>query len=94
MQRSAILSLLIPLIFGIPFLLLLDLSPFHRYGMFARIPASKPAPQVRIMLASQDSLLELKTGSPCLDRGILAALRRERLLQKGVARVAGPHCIE
>jgi hypothetical protein len=74
MQRSAILSLLIPLIFGIPFLLLLDLFPFHRYGMFARIPASKPAPEVRIMLASQDSLLELKTGSPCLDRGMLAQM--------------------
>jgi|GEM_PF-3457558 hypothetical protein len=77
MQRSALLSLVIPLVFGIPFLLLLDLFPFHRYGMFARIPAAMPAPEVRIILVSRDTSLELKTGSPCLDRGIVSKLAAE-----------------
>jgi hypothetical protein len=72
MQRSILLSLLIPLIFGIPFLLLTDLFPFHRYGMFARLPAADPSPECRILLANADTLLELKTGSPSLDRGLVS----------------------
>jgi hypothetical protein len=74
LQRSTLFSLLIPLVFGIPFLLLTDLFPFHRYGMFARIPNSKTGPEVRILLANRDTTLALETGSPCLDRGILARL--------------------
>lgn len=71
MQRSTIISLLIPLIFGIPFLLLTDLFPFHRFGMFARIPAKNPAAEVRILLCGSDTAMLLETGSPCLDRGLL-----------------------
>ena len=71
MQRSSFLSLLIPLIFGIPFLLLTDLFPFHRFGMFARFPVKKPAPEIKILLYGSDTVMLLKTGSPCLDRGLL-----------------------
>jgi hypothetical protein len=85
MQRNAFFSLLVPLIFGIPFLLLLDLFPFHRYGMFARIPAGKPAPEVRIMVASRDTLLELKTGSPYLDRGVMAKMATQAYGSKSKA---------
>lgn len=77
MQRKAFISLIVPIVFGIPFLLFTDFFPFHRYGMFSRIPKEKPAPNVRILLASADTLLELKTGSACLDRGLPSEMARK-----------------
>lgn len=71
MQRSALIPILISLFFGIPFLLLTDFFPFHRYGMFARIPSKVPETEIRIMLISRDTTTELQTGSPCLDNGLL-----------------------
>jgi len=74
------LSLLIPLFFGIPFVLLSDLFPFHRYGMFARIPKEAPKAEIQILLAGKDTIIELKTGSPCLDRGLLKKMARNALI--------------
>lgn len=74
------LSLLIPLFFGIPFVLLSDLFPFHRFGMFARIPKEAPKPEIHILLAGNDTIIELKTGSPCLDRGLLKKMARNALI--------------
>jgi len=74
LQRSTLFSLLIPLVFGIPFLLLTDLFPFHRYGMFARLPSKIQPEEVRIRIKEGSDWKEFQTGSPCLDRGILARL--------------------
>jgi hypothetical protein len=74
------LSLLIPLFFGIPFVLLSDLFPFHRYGMFARVPKEAPKAEIQILLAGKDTIIELKTGSPCLDRGLLKKMARNALI--------------
>ncbi len=74
MQPRKLLPLFLPLVFGIPFLLLCDLFPFHRFGMFARLPSKAPEAETRILLADRDSLHVLQTGSPCLDRGLISTM--------------------
>ena len=62
------------IIFGLPFLMLTDLFPFHRYGMFARMPAKNPESEVRILTANEGKWKQLQTHSPNLDKGALPGL--------------------
>lgn len=74
MQKRNLFPLLIPLVFGIPFLLISDLFPFHRFGMFARHSSAPVTEETRILLAVGDTLMKLESGSPCLDRGLFPQL--------------------
>lgn len=71
MFRQRLIPLFLVLVFGIPFLMLTDLFPLHRYGMFARIPASAPESPVNILVYKDGNWTELSSGSPYLDAGIL-----------------------
>jgi hypothetical protein len=71
MIRQVFIPFFLILVFGIPFLLITDLFPLHRYGMFARIPVSAPESPVKILEYKDGNWTELSSGSPYLDAGIL-----------------------
>jgi len=71
MIRQVFIPFFLVLVFGIPFLLITDLFPLHRYGMFARIPVSAPESPVKILVHKDGNWAELSSGSPYLDAGIL-----------------------
>ena len=71
MFRQRLIPLFLVFVFGIPFLMLTDLFPLHRYGMFARIPVSAPESPVKILVYQNGNWTELSSGSPYLDAGIL-----------------------
>jgi hypothetical protein len=72
MNRIPFLFSLLPvLVFGLPFLFMTDLFPFHRFGMFARIPDKNKPDAIVIRVKEGENWKELKSGSPNLDRGLL-----------------------
>ena len=74
MKQISILALL--MVFGIPFVMMTDLFPFHRYGMFARIPESKNEVfQYAIEVKENGKPWEkLKTGNEYIDKNYLPLL--------------------
>ena len=72
------------IIFGLPFLLLTDLFPFHRFGMFARMPHRKPEREVKILMASEGKWKQAVSGSPCLDNGALRQTALEAFENRGM----------
>lgn len=68
--------ILILLVFGLPFLVITDLFPLHRYGMFARIPEN-PAQVERYSFETKtlgSKWQKLQTGNPYFDDSYLPAL--------------------
>lgn len=73
-RPEKLLPLLPIFVFGIPFLLITDLFPLHRFGMFARIPGKKQGMNVEVIQFREGKKLQVLTGNHCLDKGILASL--------------------
>jgi hypothetical protein len=64
------LTFLVSLIFGIPFILMTDLFPLHRYGMFASLPGNpsiKKKYEIEIFLKGTWQVLT--SGNEYLDHG-------------------------
>jgi len=60
------------LIFGLPFLLITDLFPLHRYGMFAALPSHETKTvKTEIHVHSDRHWKKLVTGNEYLDAGYL-----------------------
>lgn len=64
------------LAFGLPFVLITDLFPFHRFGMFARTPtADEEIQRYSIELKIKEKRWKmLKTGNPYFDKSYFCQL--------------------
>lgn len=71
---------LLALFFGLPFLLLIDFFPFHRFGMFARIsPVEKPTEKIYIEYFHQAAWKKLETGNAYMDANYLPQMASRAL---------------
>lgn len=74
--------------FGLPFVLITDLFPLHRFGMFARLPDQKSTTSkcyLETKTGTSDWLI-LKTGNAYFDEGYLSKLGSEAIDDPSMAK--------
>lgn len=72
MVRQKLLIVLLCIAFGLPFLVLADLFPFHRFGMFASLPRqSSSYASLEIQWKVNGAWKTLETGNAYFDQSYL-----------------------
>lgn len=78
MVKSRVIAALICLAFGLPFLLLADLFPLHRFGMFASLPKQAVSySRFQMEVKVRGKWTAFKTGNAYFDESYLSTLALE-----------------
>jgi hypothetical protein len=79
-SKNLLIGILV-LFFGLPFLAITDLFPFHRFGMFARIPSNENSLiQYHVETHQPDSVWKiLQTGNEYMDKSYIPLLARKAI---------------